>query len=285
MTRKDELSEVLRLLEEAGLEPRVCDTMIPLSECPVCCGIPTMPGDNVYGSFIGLPSDLVGHQPELYVPAWGDSMTGAGINTGDLLRVKLTQAIHDGDIVIAIIDGQSTLKVFYTDERGCHWLVPCNDRFDAILLTERDDLHMLGTVVGIEKPVVRGSSADCLKSIRRTLARQQERQKPDDEQAADVIRAVAGEVKNGRQWYAVYRALVDQQLQEEGCYSIFCQRVASAVPDHRHLPVAKELGRLAVQSFRRRVTLWRADDAPVGGQRFADYLRIARLTAEQIERA
>ncbi len=67
------------------------------------------------------------------------------------------------------------------------------------------------------------------------------------------------------------------------CYTLFCLRVAQAVPNHRHLPVAKELGRLAVQSFRRRVALWRADDAPVGGQRFADYLRIARLTAVYIE--
>jgi hypothetical protein len=283
MTRKDELNEVVSLLEQAGWSPRVCDTMVHKSECPVRCGIPTQPGDDTPGNGITLPSDLVGLQPELFVTAIGDSMTDAGFNEGDLLRVRLNQTVHDCDIVVAIIDGQTTVKAFYTDGQGCRWLVPYNDRYDSIPLTEQSNLRLLGTVVGIQKPVVRASSAHCEKSIRRTLAHQQEPQRPIAEKAADAVKAVSGEVKNGRQWYAVYRTLVDHELQEEGCYTLFCLRVAQAVPNHRHLPVAKELGRLAVQSFRRRVALWRADDAPVGGQRFADYLRIARLTAVYIE--
>ena len=45
------------------------------------------------------------------------------------------------------------------------------------------------------------------------------------------------------------------------------------------LPLSKELGRMAIMSFRKCVALWDASDAPVSGQRFAEYRRIAQLTA------
>jgi hypothetical protein len=50
------------------------------------------------------------------------------------------------------------------------------------------------------------------------------------------------------------------------------------------MPVAKELGRLAVLSFRKRVALWDASDAPVSGWRFDEYLNIARQTAALLQK-
>ena len=89
-------------------------------------------------------------------------------------------------------------------------------------------------------------------------------------------------VKNGRQWYAVYRSMVDMGALCEGEYSAFCDKVAKLLPEHGHLPTVGELKRMAVQSFRKRVALWKKGDAPVTGQRFDDYLRIANLTAEKL---
>ena len=91
------------------------------------------------------------------------------------------------------------------------------------------------------------------------------------------------EVRHARQWYAVYRALADQQLVDEGTLVSFCERVAALLPTHAHLPTARELQRMAVQSFAKPLSLWSALNAPVSGVRFNDYLRIGRLTAAKLD--
>jgi hypothetical protein len=232
---------------------------------------------------ITLPSCLADYHPELHVYAHGDAMADVGVDDGDLLRVRLTQSARDGDIVVAMLGNSILLRALFTDEQGRRWLVSRNDGHDAIPLTAESGMQLLGTVVGIKKVVVRASAAECQRSIRRTQARQQAPQPPTDEEVDDVLRTVAPEVQNGRQWYAVYRALADFQVQAEQHYVTFCQRVRRAVPAHRYLPVPKEIGRMAAQSVRKRVALWRADDAPVGERCFAQYQRIALLTTEELK--
>lgn len=232
---------------------------------------------------ITLPGCLADYHPELHVYAHGDAMADVGVDDGDLLRVRLTQSARDGDIVVAMLGNSILLRALFTDEQGRRWLVSRNDQNDAMLVTAESGIRLLGTVVGIKKLVVRASAAECQRNIRHTQAKQQAPQPPTDEEVDDMLRAVAPEVQNGRQWYAVYRAMVDYQVQAEQHYVTFCERVRRAVPDHRHLPVAKEVGRMAAQSFRKRVALWRADDAPVGERCFAQYLRIAQLTTKLLK--
>lgn len=55
------------------------------------------------------------------------------------------------------------------------------------------------------------------------------------------------------------------------------------LPDHEHLPTVKELSRMAVQSFVKKIDLWDRNDAPVTGTRFDYYLRIARMTDEKLK--
>ncbi len=283
MMRKDELREILSLLASAGVSPQLCNHKLRVSDCPAMCGLPAVPGDDGGSEGMLVPEALLGLDPELFIPARGDSMAGAGFADGDLLRVRLSPSARDGDIVVALVDGAATVKVLFSDVEQRRWLVPCNERYDAILLTPDSNVRILGTVVGVEKRVVRASSADCLKAIRRTVARREEPSRPTSAKADAAIAAVAPEVSNGRQWYAVYRALADLDCTPEGCFREFADRVARLVPTHPHLPVAKELGRLAVQSFRKRVALWDASDAPVSGQRFAEYRRLAHLCASLLD--
>lgn len=282
--KKEEMKEILDQLTKAGMNPQLCNQKLHVSNCPAMCGVPTMPGDDGYGEGLLVPEALLGFEPELFIPARGDSMAGAGFADGDLLRVRVSPSARDGDIVVAMLDGAATVKVLFSDDEGRRWLVPCNECYDAILLTADADVRIFGTVVGVEKRVVRASSGDCMKAIRRTVARRQEPSRPTPAQVDAAIAAVAAEVRNGRQWYAVYRALVDVGGVGEGCYREFSERVLRVVPDHPCQPVAKELGRLAVQSFRKRVALWDAADAPVSGLRFAEYRRLAQLTAAQFNR-
>lgn len=280
---EDELGELIQLLGRSGLRAELCDTRVPLSGSPVRCGTPTEPGDADLDDYVLLPKALVGAYPEMFIPAQGDSMRDAGYEEGDRLRVQFGVTVHDGDNVLASIDGCCTVKTYCTDEEGQQWLVPRNEAYDAIRLTDDMDVRLLGRVVGVEKASPRTAFRDCMKAIRRTKGKMRTLKRLAPEQVDGVVAAMGAEVRHARQWYAVYRALADQQVADGGGVSAFCQRVARLLPAHGHLPDARELSRMAVQSFSKPVALWTEANAPVSGARFADYLRIARLTGERLE--
>ena len=276
---EEELRQAIDLLGQAGMEVKLCDTPVPRSSISVKCGLPTMPGDSEGDDYIMLPKSLVGKYPEIFVPAVGDSMTGANFEEGDLLRVQLGVTCHDGDNVLAWIDGSCTVKTYFQDDEGLMWLVPQNEAYDAILITGEYDVKILGRVVGVEKRSPRDSFRDCQKYVKRAKTKMKMAQLLSPEQVDNVIRNIGPEVKHARQWYAVYRAMADHEQAAEGSIATFCERVAQILPCHGHLPTARELQRMAVQSFSKPVAMWSSANAPVSGVRFMDYLRIARRTA------
>lgn len=277
----NEIEEICKLLEQAGMRPMLCDTPVPIYDVSVPAGIPNEVGDPLKGEYILLPRSMVGMNPTIVVGVTGDSMKDAGFEEGDRLELRLTPCAKDGDIVVAEIDGKCTVKTFFTDDGGDHWLVPSNEAYDAIRLTEEMQVRIVGVVVGHIKQCPRTSFNTCMKSVKRSRGKLGD--KPLTRARVErVIVRMADEVKHGRQWYAVYRSMVDKRAHDEGAYSDFCDMVERLVPEHEHLPVASELRRLAVQSFRKPASLWDRSDAPVSGSRFDDYLRIARITADAL---
>lgn len=78
----------------------------------------------------------------------GDSMIDAHIADGDMVLVEHTDQARDGDIVIAEVDGEHTMK--YLRERGNkRWLEPANKRFKPIHPTTSL------TIAGVVKAVIR----------------------------------------------------------------------------------------------------------------------------------
>lgn len=270
-----ELKEILSAIEKAGWRPELCDTPVPVSYQAVKCGIPTDMGDECIDDYILLPKAVVGTHPYVLVPVSGDSMIDAGYENGDKLRVQLGVDAYDGDDVFVWVDGGCTVKTLFTDEDGNRWLVPRNDTYDAIPLTEDMDVRVFGVVRSVEKVSPRNSSRELLKSIRRTKEKQKQAKRMSAEMVDRQMVAVSGIVVHARQWYAVYRALLDKNLVQAGDYQGFCAHVRELVPEHKHLPEAKEISRMAVQSFSKPVTMWTENDAPVRGNRFRDYLNIA----------
>lgn len=275
---EQELKEILCLLKDAGVDAKLCDTPIPVSTSTVRCGNPTEMGDESIDDYILIPKSVAGSHPEMFIPAAGLSMIDAGYEEGDLLRVRFGVTAHDGQDVLVLIDGNSTVKTLFTDEDGQKWLVPQNDDFTAFPLREDMNVRLLGVVVGVEKESPHHSSSSCLKSIRKAKQRLKAVKRLSDEQVDAILCEMGDEVRHARQWYAVYRPLVDHELTEKDDFDGFCKRVHRLLPDHEHLPTAKELSRMAVQSFAKAVVLWDRKDAPVKGVRFDDYLRIALLT-------
>ena len=77
----------------------------------------------------------------------GDSMIDAGINDGDLIIVRRQPIAEDGDIVIALLDDEATVKRLKIDNELIK-LVPENPRLKPIRVNPEDELRILGKVVG-----------------------------------------------------------------------------------------------------------------------------------------
>ena len=79
----------------------------------------------------------------------GDSMIHAHIKEGDLALVRPQQTAANRDIVVAMVDGEATLKRFYR-ERSQIRLQPENPNYNAIVIREGDgDVTIVGKVIGI----------------------------------------------------------------------------------------------------------------------------------------
>lgn len=278
------MEETFAMLRSAGLSPRLCDTPVPFSEQSVRAGHPSMPGDPRHDEYILLPKNLVGRYPMFFVDVDGDSMSGAGIMPGDRLRVQVCATAEDGDIVIASVDGECTVKAYFRDEDGRRWLVPRNESYRPIELTVDMDVRILGRVVEHIRQAPRIPHAELLRSIRSSGAAVSSALTGQEASASAIIRKMAPMVRYKRQWYAVYRPMVDGGLVAEGMYASFVDLVCRSVPGHPSLPTAELLRRMAVGCFRRPVARWNAGDAPIAGGRFEEYLRIGVEAQKEVGR-
>lgn len=87
--------------------------------------------------YVPLPTALVGRGAHYLLTASGNSMINAGIESGDLVLIKQQEFAHNGDIAVALVDGEVTLKRFYRDdERGVVVLHPENDGMDDIVVKD-----------------------------------------------------------------------------------------------------------------------------------------------------
>ena len=90
-----------------------------------------------------------------FVRVSGDSMIGAGIQSGDILVVDKSLDARDGSIVIAVLDGEFLVKQFCQWKDGSVWLVPANPRFQPINVTDRPDFSIWGVVTAYIHQFVR----------------------------------------------------------------------------------------------------------------------------------
>jgi len=103
----------------------------------VTCGVPILAQENVEG-FIPVSVSLAKPGFKYFLlKAKGDSMNKAGINNGDLILVRQQSAAQNGDIVVALIDDEATVKEFQ-HSKNCVVLMPRSDNKNhkPIILTE-----------------------------------------------------------------------------------------------------------------------------------------------------
>jgi len=129
--------------------------LVPLFGHNVPAGFPS-PADDYIEGRLSLDEHLVPHKDStFFVRAKGNSMVGAGIFDGNLLVVDKSLTPSSGDIVIAVIDGELTVKRFIQRD-GKVILKPENSSFKEIELKEGQELQVWGVVTSTVKRFIKG---------------------------------------------------------------------------------------------------------------------------------
>ncbi|UKI51946.1 MAG: hypothetical protein L6V79_07300 [Clostridium sp.] len=106
----------------------------------IVCGIPN-PSEENYEDTYALPTDIFGKGHLFMLHAEGNSMIEAGISPGDLLVLRKQDSADDGEIVVALVDGETTLKRLYRRDGKKSFFIPKNKRMKDIIV---DDCNVQG---------------------------------------------------------------------------------------------------------------------------------------------
>lgn len=87
-----------------------------------------------------------------YAKADGNSMTGAGIDDGDIMVIDRSLEPRDGKIAVCFIDGEFTVKRIKIDKNG-FYLIPENKDFQPIKVSEDNKIIIWGMVTYVIKAV------------------------------------------------------------------------------------------------------------------------------------
>ena len=273
ITFLDDIDEIKKLLEGAGIE--VIPTVeVPYFSAGVPCGNPSMIGDETYETVL-ISEELVRLGCTFVVRAIGNSMIGANIFEGDQLTVRAGANAKSGDIVVVFIDGNATVKAYFEDESGTRWFLPQNDMYNPIRVDENMDVRIVGTVLSVQHNDPRVEYKECMKMVRN--ATRSSSDKPITEtMIARALKAVMPMIQNNRQWFSIYRVLVDRKRIPNEGYVSFVNLIQDLLGEDAPNLSVDDLRRTSVMCFAEPFVMWTPENAPIGEKRFYDYLNIAR---------
>jgi len=118
---------------------------LPLYLARISAGFPS-PGEDYVDKKLDLNEYIIKHPAAtFFVRVEGNSMVNAGIHDGDLLIVDRSLEPSDGKIVIAVINGEMTVKRI-RKQREKLYLMAENDDFEPLEITEDSDFQVWGVV-------------------------------------------------------------------------------------------------------------------------------------------
>lgn len=117
-----------------------------LMTTPIKAGFPN-PAEDAPGLALDLNNLMVPHPVSTYyLRVDGDSMAGAGVNSGDIVVVDKSLNPKSGDIVVAAVDGDFTLKYLRRESPTKAWLVAAHPDYPPLALHEAADAQLWGVV-------------------------------------------------------------------------------------------------------------------------------------------
>ena len=116
----------------------------------IACGTPILAESNI-DEYVRLPVSLFGYGEFFLLRAVGDSMIGVGIDDGDLVLVRRQNHADPGQVVVALIEDEATLKRFYPEpSKHRIRLHPENDQMQDIYVK---DCVIQGVAVNVIKKI------------------------------------------------------------------------------------------------------------------------------------
>lgn len=138
---KDDLTFELPSLNAASIS-------LPLYGSKVRAGFPS-PADDHMEKRLDVSEYLIEHQEStFFATIAGDSMRDAGLLPGDKVVIDRSKRAQIGDIVLAVIDGEFTIKTLGKNKQGQPRLVPANPDYPVIEIKEGMDFEIWGVVSG-----------------------------------------------------------------------------------------------------------------------------------------
>ena len=134
-------------IDETNTAPQSKSVTIPLVG-RIAAGAPILAEQEVEELF-ALPETLVGSGELFLLKVVGDSMIDLAICDGDFVVIRAQKSCEKGEIVAAMIDGESTVKTF-SIKNGHHWLLPANENYQPI---PADNAEILGKVTAVLRSV------------------------------------------------------------------------------------------------------------------------------------
>ncbi|SHH52965.1 repressor LexA [Clostridium collagenovorans DSM 3089] len=132
----------IELLKDSVIKKEMVD--IPIVG-KVTAGLPILAVENIE-EYFSIPLNFVKSNNELFMlKVSGESMIEAGILDGDLAIIEKVNAASNGDIVVALVDNEATLKRFFKENDHIR-LQPENSSMDPIIV---EDCSILGKLAGI----------------------------------------------------------------------------------------------------------------------------------------
>jgi repressor LexA len=110
----------------------------------VAAGQPVLAEENIE-EYVSTPAIAGGEEGEFLLRVRGESMKNAGILDGDLVVVRPQETASDGDIIVALVGEEATVKRFFQEEDRVR-LQPENETMQPIFTRE---VKILGRVVGL----------------------------------------------------------------------------------------------------------------------------------------
>lgn len=110
----------------------------------VTAGAPILAVENIE-EYFPLSKQITRHDETFMLNVKGTSMINAGIHDGDQIIVRKQEHANNGEIIVALIDDEVTVKRFFK-EKDCIRLQPENDTMDPLYYK---DIRILGKVIGL----------------------------------------------------------------------------------------------------------------------------------------
>ena len=155
--KEDKKGRTLKLLKggdgkEFENEQKILYSQKELIEIPligkITAGAPILAVENVTDTF-PIPIDFVGNSECFMLTVRGESMIEAGILDGDYILVRKQSDVTNGEIVVALIEDEATVKTFYKEKDHIR-LQPENSAMEPIIVP---NCSILGKVVGVFRKI------------------------------------------------------------------------------------------------------------------------------------